>query len=191
MDLHTHICGFGSKCMKWVNDVCNIHGLVASLAIKMHPYGGGGVREWQRFQNSGVRTYVNALIQKNNENASAIVKINFFKILETNQKLTKIQGVHLRKTDKPCLEHITMPQTTPLLNSAKNYKPCRPAALATGTVSTCSPEALGVDLLGKHHFQNTVWTPWKGPLQKALSMLSVRTHQAGKATSPEQSDKNN
>ena len=120
MDLHTHICGFGSKCMKWVNDVCNIHGLVASLAIKMHPYVGGGVRKWQRFQNRGVRTYVNALIQKNNENAIAIVKINFFKILETNQKLTKIQGVHLRKTDKPCLEHITMPQTTPLLNSAKN-----------------------------------------------------------------------
>ena len=42
MDLHIHICGFGSKCMKWVNDVSNIHGLVASLAIKMHPYGGEG-----------------------------------------------------------------------------------------------------------------------------------------------------
>lgn len=42
MDLHTHICVFGSKCMKWVNDVCNIHGLIASLAIKMHPYGGEG-----------------------------------------------------------------------------------------------------------------------------------------------------
>ena len=94
--------------------------LLQLLLKRIHIGGGGGVREWQRFQNSGVRTYVNALIQKNNENASAIVKINFFKILETNQKLTKIQGVHLRKTDKPCLEHITMSQTTPLLNSAKN-----------------------------------------------------------------------
>lgn len=81
---------------------------------------GGGVREWQRSQSSGVRTCANALIQKNNETASATVKINFVKILETNQKLIKIQGVHLRKTDKPCLEHITMPQTTPLLNSPKN-----------------------------------------------------------------------
>lgn len=28
--------------MKWVNDVCNIHGLIASLAIKIDPYGGRG-----------------------------------------------------------------------------------------------------------------------------------------------------
>lgn len=120
---------------------------------------GGGVREWQRSQSSGVRTCANALIQKNNETASATVKINFVKILETNQKLIKIQGVHLRKTDKPCLEHITMPQTTPLLNSPKNQQPCKSQPTATGTVNTCSPAATGRG------------PPWKAPFPEHCSRL--------------------
>lgn len=31
-----------SKFIKWVHDICNIHGLIVSLAIKIHPYGRGG-----------------------------------------------------------------------------------------------------------------------------------------------------
>lgn len=77
MDLHTRICVFSSKCMKWVNDVCNIHDLIASLAIKIDPYRGEGSGNG-RFQNSGVRTCVNALIQKNNKNASVTVKNQLF-----------------------------------------------------------------------------------------------------------------
>lgn len=66
--------------------------LLFSLAIKIHPcLGGGG----QNLGNSSMRTYVNALIHKSNENAGTIVKINFFQILEINQRLTIISGAAL------------------------------------------------------------------------------------------------
>lgn len=65
--------------------------LLFSLAIKIHPRLGGG----QNLGNSSVRTYVNALIHKSNENAGTIVKINFFQILEINQRLTIISGAAL------------------------------------------------------------------------------------------------
>lgn len=85
MDLHTRICVFSSKCMKWVNDVCNIHDLIASLAIKIDPYRGEGSGNG-RFQNSGVRTCVNAHPKEQRKCQCNCEKSTFSKFW----KLTKI-----------------------------------------------------------------------------------------------------